>query len=265
MTASSPSTAGDALDEAIASGVVAVQKTTMPVEPGQPTEYLLPESHESLAILRLSNDSHVPAMFYKDMMGWNRKALCIRVAAGASDSQADAVELLAALSLVRREAARGRNCCSAQVSPRVIHVPRFQPGLYWATGWKPVVCSMRTDWDNVADWYDQLVGEAGQRVPPRSGPPGRPSAARHSNPGEQVLDIACGQGVLCCILHECGAVVTGVDAAQGLIDSAPQRGPKAITYLTGDARQLSFLPPDRFSAATCRAGHPEYPSDPGGL
>jgi hypothetical protein len=92
---------GDALDEAIAAGVVAVQKTPMPVEPGQPTEYLLPESHESLAILRLSNDSHVPAMFYKDMMGWNRKALCIRVAAGASDSQADAVELLAALSLVR--------------------------------------------------------------------------------------------------------------------------------------------------------------------
>ena len=51
--------------------------------------------------------------------------------------------------------------------------------------------------------------------------------------------------------NERGAVVTGVDAAQGLIDSARQRGPDGITYLTGDARQLSFLPPDRFSAAAC--------------
>jgi hypothetical protein len=92
---------GDALDEAIAAGVVVVQKAAGPVEAGQPTEYLLPDSHESLAILRLSNESHVPAMFYKDMMGWNRKALCIRVAASASDTQADAVDLLAALSLVR--------------------------------------------------------------------------------------------------------------------------------------------------------------------
>jgi hypothetical protein len=92
---------GDALDEAIAAGLLAVQKAAVPVEPGQHTEYLLPESHEHLAVLRLSNDTHVPAMFYKDMMGWNRKALCIRVTASASPAQAEAVQLLAALSLVR--------------------------------------------------------------------------------------------------------------------------------------------------------------------
>lgn len=93
---------GDALDEAIAAGLVAPHKPSgAEVEPGQPLDYLLPESHESIAILRLSNESHVPAIFYKDMMGWNRKALCIRVPAGASATQAAAVELLAALSLVR--------------------------------------------------------------------------------------------------------------------------------------------------------------------
>lgn len=109
---------------------------------------------------------------------------------------------------------------------------------------------MRTDWDNVADWYDQLVGESGSEYHREVVLPGvlRLLAAQKN---EQVLDIACGQGVLCRILNERGAVVTGVDAAQGLINSARERGPEPITYLTGDARQLSFLPPDRFSAAAC--------------
>jgi ubiquinone/menaquinone biosynthesis C-methylase UbiE len=109
---------------------------------------------------------------------------------------------------------------------------------------------MRTDWDNVADWYDQLVGEEGSEYHREVVLPGVLRLLTVQK-GEQTLDIACGQGVLCRILNERGAIVTGVDAAQGLIDSARQRGPESITYLTGDARQLTFLPPDRFSAAAC--------------
>ena len=85
---------GDALDEAIAAGLIAVQKSVASIEPGQPIEYLLPESHESLAIVRLSNDSHVPAAFYKDMLGWNRRAAHITLPVMASDAQADAAEKL---------------------------------------------------------------------------------------------------------------------------------------------------------------------------
>jgi hypothetical protein len=92
---------GDALDEAIASGLIAPQKGGGSIEPGQPIEYLLPEARESLAITRLSNDSHVAAAFYKDMLGWNRRALCIRLPVVASAAQAGAVELLAAMSLMR--------------------------------------------------------------------------------------------------------------------------------------------------------------------
>jgi ubiquinone/menaquinone biosynthesis C-methylase UbiE len=109
---------------------------------------------------------------------------------------------------------------------------------------------MRTDWDNVAEWYDQLVGEEGSEYHREVVLPGTLRLLAVQK-GEQTLDIACGQGVLCRILHERGSIVTGVDAAQGLIDSARQRGPEQITYLTGDARQLTFLPPDRFSAAAC--------------
>jgi ubiquinone/menaquinone biosynthesis C-methylase UbiE len=109
---------------------------------------------------------------------------------------------------------------------------------------------MRTDWDNVADWYDELVGESGSDFHRHVVLPGvlRLLATK---PGDAALDIACGQGVLCRILQERGNIVTGVDAAQQLINSARERGPESITYLTGDARQLSFLSPDRFAAAAC--------------
>ena len=53
------------------------------------------------------------------------------------------------------------------------------------------------------------------------------------------MDVACGQGVLCRLLHGKGAEVTGVDAAAELIRAARQRGPEAIRYHVRDARELS--------------------------
>jgi ubiquinone/menaquinone biosynthesis C-methylase UbiE len=108
----------------------------------------------------------------------------------------------------------------------------------------------RTDWGDVADWYDQLVGEAGSEYHREVVLPGvvRLLALQ---PGEAAIDIACGQGVLCRILAERGVEVTGVDAARELIDAARQRGPASIRYEVGDARELAFLPPSRFDAAAC--------------
>jgi ubiquinone/menaquinone biosynthesis C-methylase UbiE len=113
----------------------------------------------------------------------------------------------------------------------------------------------RTDWGDVAEWYDKLVGEAGSEYHRQVVLPGamRLLAAK---PGERILDIACGQGVLCRLLAsavgETGKI-TGIDAARQLIRAARQHGPAAIDYLVGDARALDHLPapPCQFDAAAC--------------
>jgi ubiquinone/menaquinone biosynthesis C-methylase UbiE len=110
--------------------------------------------------------------------------------------------------------------------------------------------SPATDWGDVAAWYDQLVGESGSEFHREVVLPGvmRLLAAK---PGERAIDIACGQGVLCRILHQRGIEVTGIDAADELIRVAHERGPAAIRYQVGDARDLAFLPEKTWSAAAC--------------
>jgi len=108
-----------------------------------------------------------------------------------------------------------------------------------------------TDWNEVAGWYDALVGEAGSEYHRHVVLPGvmKLLALRE---GERFLDIACGQGVLCRLAREKSAVeTTGVDAAESLIELARQRGPADIRYHVGDARDLSFLPESHFNSAAC--------------
>jgi ubiquinone/menaquinone biosynthesis C-methylase UbiE len=118
-----------------------------------------------------------------------------------------------------------------------------------------------TDWDNVADWYDQLVGESGSEYHREVVLPGtlRLLAAK---PGDHVLDLACGQGVLCRLLAARGIESTGVDAAAELIKSARQRqvppppAPTAVPiapthYHVADAKEIDFLPEAHFTAAAC--------------
>ena len=69
--------------------------------------------------------------------------------------------------------------------------------------------------------------------------------------GRRIVDVACGQGVLCRLLESAGAEVTGVDAAAELIQSATERGPATIRYQVGDVQDLGFLAPASFDAATC--------------
>lgn len=59
--------------------------------------------------------------------------------------------------------------------------------------------------------------------------------------GKKVLDVACGEGHYARRLRQGGAVVTGVDASQGMIDLAraeEARNPLGITYRVQDARAL---------------------------
>jgi 2-polyprenyl-3-methyl-5-hydroxy-6-metoxy-1,4-benzoquinol methylase len=115
--------------------------------------------------------------------------------------------------------------------------------------------SPATHWGDVADWYDQLVGDEGSDYHQHVVLPG---VLRLLNvaPGQRILDLACGQGVLCRVLAKEGAVVTGIDAAADLIAAAQKRASidrLNITYRTGDARALAedaALPPASFDAAT---------------
>lgn len=94
-----------------------------------------------------------------------------------------------------------------------------------------------TDWSQVADWYDQLVGDEGSEFHREVVLPGALKLLAVKE-REQVLDVACGQGVLCRLLHAAKAKVTGIDAAKPLIEAAKQRSDPSILFLVGDAREL---------------------------
>jgi ubiquinone/menaquinone biosynthesis C-methylase UbiE len=116
----------------------------------------------------------------------------------------------------------------------------------------------------VAEWYDQLVGEAGSEYHREVVLPGVVRLLA-PQPGDRMLDVACGQGVLCRLLAGKGVEVTGVDAARELIAAARERdraptppagpGPAVasppIKYHVADARDLGFLPAGHYDAAAC--------------
>src|SRR5262245_59963372 len=66
----------------------------------------------------------------------------------------------------------------------------------------------KTDWGEVASWYDDLVGESGSEYHREVVLPGvmRLLAPKSE---EKIIDIACGQGVLCRMLAQRGAEATG--------------------------------------------------------
>jgi ubiquinone/menaquinone biosynthesis C-methylase UbiE len=96
-------------------------------------------------------------------------------------------------------------------------------------------------------WADDLVGRA------------RPSA------GEEVLDVACGTGVVArsasrCMLH---GHVTGLDLNKGMLAVAQTRVREgaSIDWIEGSALDLPF-PAGKFNLALCQLGLQFFP-DPG--
>jgi ubiquinone/menaquinone biosynthesis C-methylase UbiE len=110
-----------------------------------------------------------------------------------------------------------------------------------------------TDWGDVADWYDQLVGDSGSEYHREVVLPGT-LRMLSPKPGDHVLDLACGQGVLCRLLGAKGIETTGVDAAAELIRLARARQPTEgapAHFHVADAREIGFLPADHFSLCAC--------------
>jgi ubiquinone/menaquinone biosynthesis C-methylase UbiE len=125
-------------------------------------------------------------------------------------------------------------------------MPRMSKRQHDADKRKP----LKTDWGEVSAWYDNLVGESGSEYHRQVVLPGV-MRLLDPQPGQRLVDLACGQGVLCRMLQKRGTEVSGIDAAESLIQLARQRGPAEIRYRVGDARELEVLPVDHFDAGAC--------------
>lgn len=121
---------------------------------------------------------------------------------------------------------------------------------------KPQPKSPPTAWSPVAEWYDNLVGQAGSEFHQEVIFPNVLRLLQFA-PSQSLVDIACGQGAFCRLAQSKGAIVTGIDASADLIKLAKARGTEPRTpnpepsYHIADARDLSFLPADQFHAAVC--------------
>jgi demethylmenaquinone methyltransferase/2-methoxy-6-polyprenyl-1,4-benzoquinol methylase len=71
-------------------------------------------------------------------------------------------------------------------------------------------------------------------------------------PGDRVLDAACGTGDLAIIAAEAGAVVTGLDFSERMLERARRKAPE-LEWVNGDMLALPFTD-ERFDAATVGFG-----------
>lgn len=110
-----------------------------------------------------------------------------------------------------------------------------------------------TSWEHVADWYDKLVGDEGSDYHRNVV---LPAAMRllAPRPGQKILDLCCGQGVLSrLVAAQYGQVqVVGVDVSPSLISAAKDRftAPN-VRFEVGDARNLGPLADGSFDSVAC--------------
>jgi ubiquinone/menaquinone biosynthesis C-methylase UbiE len=108
-----------------------------------------------------------------------------------------------------------------------------------------------TSWDALAGWYDGWVGEGGSEHHQKVAIPAVMRLLQ-PQPGERVLDVGAGQGVLAPYVARTGARYVGVDASPRLSAMARKRHGKEGRFLVGDARDLESLPdidPESFDAS----------------
>ena len=72
------------------------------------------------------------------------------------------------------------------------------------------------------------------------------------------MDLACGTGILCEILHNRGIEAAGMDFSSGMIDIARQRNPE-IPYDVAD--MITYRPEKQFDLVTCTGDAVNHISD----
>lgn len=93
---------------------------------------------------------------------------------------------------------------------------------------------LRYNWSD-ADVYEAFMGRWSERLASLL------LARINVAPGDRVLDVACGTGVLAKALAEAGTHVIGVDASEGYLEGARRRRSHPhIEYEHGDARHMRF-------------------------
>ena len=106
-------------------------------------------------------------------------------------------------------------------------------------------------WDNVATWYDKLVGDSGSDYHQNVILPATKDLLQVSE-GERVLDLCCGQGVLAPLVTAAGAHYTGVDASPKLIESARKRIRHAnARFLISDVTKPASWADGSYDAVAC--------------
>ncbi|MFH1454752.1 MAG: class I SAM-dependent methyltransferase [bacterium] len=96
-----------------------------------------------------------------------------------------------------------------------------------------------TSWGNVASWYDDLLKKDNTYQSEVI----LPSLIRlmEIKNTDNVLDLACGQGMFAREFAKLGAKVIGVDISDELIKIAQKQNVKNINYVVSSANNLSFI------------------------
>ncbi len=127
---------------------------------------------------------------------------------------------------------------------------RSRTGTDFSSTRPPKSPAAATSWDALASWYDGWVGEGGSEHHQKVAIP-EVMKLLQLRPGESVLDVGAGQGVLAPYVARAGATYVGVDASPRLAALARKRHGKDGRFLVGDARDLEAVPdlfPDTFDA-----------------
>lgn len=107
-------------------------------------------------------------------------------------------------------------------------------------------------WEQVAGWYDDLLSTRGSDHHEHTVLPGV-ERLLDLRAGERMLDVACGQGVLCERLSERGDLgeIVGVDASPSLVEAGNKMLGGRARMIVGDARTIGDLGLGEFDAAAC--------------
>jgi 2-polyprenyl-3-methyl-5-hydroxy-6-metoxy-1,4-benzoquinol methylase len=115
---------------------------------------------------------------------------------------------------------------------------------------------VQSQWDTKAAFWDQLMGTDGNRFHRELVSP-VVERLLSLRPGERVLDVACGTGILARRMAALGADVTAVDYSQGMLERAQaheQLRGNPVVYRQVDVTDeaaLAALGEAAFSAVTC--------------
>ena len=113
------------------------------------------------------------------------------------------------------------------------------------------------EYDPIADWYDELVSSWTLSAT-------EPALFEIIGDvrGQDVCDLACGQGVIARQLSQLGARVVGVDISGRLLDIANRYetdDPLGVTYLQDDAHHLARVDSESFDGVVCNLSLMDVP------